>query len=197
MQFCVRERAARCAALGAVAALSLFVAGASTAAPVVVTYAVGPTSGSTLNLGGPNISVAAGSYNVTYSGGAATVGGTISDGSWSLTGIGLQLTAPLAGSTVFGLGGPITGSLAGGTDVAAFSTFVGPFNITGSMSIAAGGGFANLDVVNGMVIGVAPFNLDLNGVEVSRSVVPEPGTGWLVATGLLGLVGYRRKSRRA
>ncbi|MEM9175628.1 MAG: PEP-CTERM sorting domain-containing protein [Myxococcota bacterium] len=196
MQLFVQKSARKSLGLVAVLVASCFFAASANAVPITVTYGVAP--GSTLNLGGPNIPVAAGSYNVTYSNGSPAASGSIGDGTWSLTGLGLLLSGTLAGTNQFGIPGPIAGSITSGAGVTPFSTAVGLFQIVGNMSIGAVGGTSTLDVVNGSVVLIAPFNMSLIGVELNRTVVPEPSTALFMGLGLAGFAGVaRRQAKKA
>lgn len=190
-----RPKFGRLAAWGTVlAVLGTCLSGTAQAAPIAVDYLI---TGGTVNLGGPNINVVTGAYTVTYADGAPTVGGSIASGPFDLTGLAFQITAPLAGQTAFALGGTIAGtlnSLLSGTGPIGV-TIGGLFNVTGVLALAASPGVANV-VGNGAIVGIAPFNFDVVGNEIGRTVIPEPGTAWLVGLGLAGMAGAARSRRR-
>ncbi|MEM7408808.1 MAG: PEP-CTERM sorting domain-containing protein [Myxococcota bacterium] len=195
-----RIRAARFAAIAAASAALLLIGSSASAAPVQVSYGI---TGGTINLGGPNINVTAGTYNVLYAGGAPTVGGTLSSGAFSLTGLGFQITQPLNGSTVFGLLAPVTGILSAGlVGTGAINAPLPPsFLLSGNLTLAAsppGGGLSAAGLVLGTFNAtlIAPFAFAVTGIELSRTVVPEPSTAWLLGLGLAGLAGFTRARAR-
>ena len=84
--------------------------------------------------------------------------------------------------------------------------FAGGFLDTYGMMFGIGNGqvvdiFSNGDTGHGVDYGVAVASasnaLDYVSGGVTTTTTPEPGTAWLLGSGLVGMVGWRRRTRRA
>jgi hypothetical protein len=154
---------------------------------------------------------------VVYTSGSTVVGGTLgSNGQMSILALSFITPATLLGSPVPGFGAGVglagvrtpggSGNFVGATSipVSFFGAGLPPLSITGNAVITwaiTGLGAISLNG-NGVQVFPAlalPVNWTITGIvgsEISRAVVPEPGTGALLLGSLAGLAFGVRRLRR-
>ncbi len=194
------------------------VGGSARAAPIDVTYEL--TTG---GIGADSTAVwltAGGTFTVRFSGGALTLGGSLT-GSGALRSIAVGFTAPLLLPNVVGVvsissvGSSFTGGAVPLTTVGTVqSAAVGPFNnpapvlpitaVTGGATwyrLLASPNIGNL--INVVLTHKTPSGTTglysypaWAGTEIARTAVPEPATGSLVLLGVAVLAGVGGGQRR-
>jgi hypothetical protein len=205
-------------ALAAAGALFFGLSSTATAAPVQVTYALVPgglASYAPTIPGTTGTGPAGGSMTIVYTGGSTALGGTLGTAA-SMQGIQMVLSVP---ATI--LGGAVTiGGMGAGFGAVGTRTAGGIGNFGGATYLPAGALSTAQPVINGLIgflsfnpvgsIGVSlngtgsqvvgvGFNWTITGVtgqEVSRTIIPEPGTGVLLLGSLAGLAFGVRRMRR-
>ena len=205
-------------ALAAAGALFFWLSNTATAAPVQVTYALVPGGLASYVPSIPGTTgtgPAGGSMTIVYTGGSTALGGTLGTAA-TMQGLQLVLSVP---ATILG-GGVTIGGMGAGFGALGTRSAGGVGNFGGATYLPAGVLSPAQPSING-VIGSLGFNplgsitISLNGVgtqvvgvgfswtitgvvgqEVSRAIVPEPGTGVLLLGSLAGLAFGVRRMRR-
>ena len=209
--------------LAAASALFFGVSSAAVASPVLVTYGIGPGTGTaSWTAAGmiPGTGNAGGQMVVVYSSGSTALGGslgtaasmqvvqlsfvtvgTVASGLATIPGMGVGVGLPgvrtAGGVGNFGPGAthiPV-GAFGGGAPPFSMngSGVAISFNPLGSITVLLNG--AGIQTMLGQV--VAPWTISgVVGQEISRSVVPEPGSGVLLLGSLAGLAYGVRRLRR-
>lgn len=212
--------------LAAASALFFLVSSTAGAAPIIVTYGIGPGTG-TVNYapsanGSPGSGNGGGQMVIVYTSGSPTLGGTLGGpGQMQILQIGLTVPATILGpgNTVPGL--PAGAGAVGVRTPGGVGNFAGPTAIPASAfgpaqpPIAINGNVAGINfapaatppflIINGQ--GTQVFSglpqiwswtvTNLVGQEISRTVVPEPGSGFLLLGGLAGLAFAARRRLRS
>jgi hypothetical protein len=204
--------------LAAASLLFLVLSGTAAAAPIKVTYGLAPGGAASYIPSIPGITgagPAGGTLSVIYTGGSTALGGSLGTVA-TMEGLQMVLSVPatiLGGAVTiggmgvgFGATGTRTaggvGNFGGATHLPAYvlspaqpaiNGVIGSlgFNPLGSITIMLTG-------VGTQVVGVG-FSWTITGVtgqEISRAVVPEPGTGVLLLGSLAGLAFGVRRMRR-
>jgi hypothetical protein len=206
--------------LAAASLLFFGLSSAAMAAPIAVTYGFAPGgaaswtplaggTGGTGNLGG--------SMTVVYTSGSTVLNGTLgANGQMSVLALALTTWATIAAQPVSGFGVGVgavgtrtaggAGNFGGATAIAVsqFGPGAPPLSITGNAAISwASIGLGNISlngIGNQLIPAFAiPITWTITGIvgsEISRAVVPEPGTGALLLGSLAGLAFGVRRLRR-
>jgi hypothetical protein len=210
--------------LAAASALFFLVSSTAVAAPIIVTYGIAPGGTATYAPsanGSPGSGNNGGQMIIVYTSGSPTLGGTLGgNGQMQILQISLATPATILGpgNQIPGLGvgaGAVgtrtpggVGNFAGPTaiPVGAFGPGQPPVAINGNV---AGINFAPIGAVTILINGAGTQVFSglpqiwnwtvgsLVGAEISRTVVPEPGSGFLLLGGLAGLAFTARRRLRS
>jgi len=205
--------------LAAASLLFFGLSSAASAAPIAVTYGFsgGTASWVPAAAGTGGFGNLAAGMTVVYTSGSSVVGGTLgSNGQMSILALSFVTPGTLLGGSVPGFGAGVglagvrtpggAGSFVGATSipVSFFGTSLPPLSITGNAvinwaSIAPGVISLNGNGVQVFPALALPVDWTITGIvgsEISRTVVPEPGTGVLLLGSLAGLAFGVRRIRR-
>jgi hypothetical protein len=202
--------------LAATSLVLVWLSGAAAAAPVIVTYGFSPGTGTiswSPGGGSPGSGNGGGQMVVVYTSGSTTIGGTLGT-LGSMQAVQFTFTTPATfGIPIAGMGvaNGIPGvRTPGGVGNFAGATYVPPgyftpsqpritgtnvisFSPLGAATLSLNG--AGTQTLAGAII--APWTITgVIGAEISRVLVPEPGTGVLLLGGLAGLAYAVRRLRR-
>jgi hypothetical protein len=205
-------------ALAVASLLFLGLSGSAAAAPIKVVYGLAPSGAASYMPSIPGTTgtgPAGGTLTVIYTGGSTALGGSLGTAA-TMEGLQMVLSVPatiLGGAvTIGGMGvgfGAVGTRTAGGVGAFGGATYL-PSAVLSPAQPAINGtigalGFTPLGSITislsgygNQVVGVA-FSWTITGVigqEISRTAIPEPGTGVMLLGGLTGLAFGVRRLRR-
>jgi len=205
--------------LAAASLLFLGLSGIAAAAPIQVTYGLAPGGAATYTPttipGTPGTGPAGGTLTIIYTGGSTAIGGSLGTvGTMQGLQMGLAVPATILGGavTIPGMGvgfGAVGTRTPGGVGAFGGSTYLPAYVLSPAQPAISGViGALGFNPLGSATILVSGFGTQLVGVgfswtitgvvgqEISRTVIPEPGTGVLLLGSLAGLAFGVRRLRR-